>query len=87
MSSVVFSSPNTAYTEAMRLDANGNLGIGGAGKPGTITLTDGIDSTTLTVHMVKGLQEVKSFLDYAEKCDSEVGKLWRAYKVANKLDT
>jgi hypothetical protein len=87
MSHVSFAPSNPAYTEAMRLDANGNLGIGGNGKSGTITLTDGIDSTTLTVHMVKGLQEVKSFLDYAEKCDSEVGKLWRAYKVSNKLET
>lgn len=78
---------NTTHTETMRLDANGNLGIGTSGKPGTITLQDGIDSATLTVAMVKGLQEVKGFLDYAEKCNSEVGELWRAYKVANKLDT
>lgn len=87
MSHVTFAPSNTAYTEAMRLDASGNLGIGGSGKPGTITLTDGVDSITLTVQMVKGLQEVKGFLDYAEKCNSEVGELWRAYKVSNKLET
>lgn len=87
MSNLVFTSPNTAYTEAMRLDANGNLGIGNQGKAGTITLQDGVDSVTLTISMVKGLQEVKGFLDYSEKCGSEVGDLWRAYKVAHKLDT
>lgn len=86
MSNLVFNS-NHGYTEAMRLDANGNLGIGAGGKPGTITLTDGVNSTTLTVQMVKGLQEVKGFLDYAEQCNSEVGELWRAYKTANKLET
>lgn len=86
MSNIVFSSANTAYTEAMRLDASGNLGIGTSGKPGTITLQDGIETATLTIAMVKGLQEVKGFLDYAEECNSDVGKLWRAYKVANKLE-
>jgi hypothetical protein len=87
MSNLVFSSANTAYTEAMRLDASGNLSIGGAGKQGTITLDDGVQTATLTIAAVKGLQEVKDFLDYSEKCGSEVGELWRAYKVANKLDT
>lgn len=81
-----FTTSALPQTEVMRLDANGNLGIGTSNKPGTITLQDGIETATLTIAMVKGLQEVKGFLDYAESCNSEVGELWRAYKVANKLE-
>jgi hypothetical protein len=73
-------------TPRMTLSASGNLGIGTTNAPGTITLNDGSESITLTTTMVKGLQELRGFLDYAESCDSEIGTLWRAYKIANKLE-
>jgi hypothetical protein len=84
MSNSIFFSNNTQ--PAMTLSANGNLGIGTTSPSGTITLNDGIESATLTATMIKSLQEFKGFLDYAESCDSEVGTLWRAYKIANKLE-
>jgi L-cysteine desulfidase len=84
MSNGIFFSNNTQ--PAMTLSANGNLGIGTTSPSGTITLNDGIDSATLTAAMIRSLQELKGFLDYAESCDSEVGTLWRAYKIANKLE-
>jgi hypothetical protein len=82
--SIFFSNNNTQ--PAMTLSANGNLGIGTTSPSDTITLNDGLESATLTATMIKGLQEFKGFLDYAESCDSEVGTLWRAYKIANKLE-
>jgi hypothetical protein len=83
-SNIVFG--NNSIQPAMTLSANGNLGIGTATQRATITLNDGIESATLTATMIKSLQEFKGFLDYAESCDSEVGTLWRAYKIANKLE-
>jgi hypothetical protein len=71
---------------AMTLSSNGNLDIGTAKQSATITLNDGIESATLTAAMIRSLQEFKGFLDYTESCDSEVGTLWRAYKIANKLE-
>jgi hypothetical protein len=83
-SNIVFGNNNTQ--PAMTWSANGNLGIGTATPSGTLTLSDGLETATLTATMIKSLQEFKGFLDYAESCDSEVGTLWRAYKIANKLE-
>ena len=86
-SNIVFGNNNNNNTQpAMTLSANGNLSLGTATPSGTLTLSDGVESATLTVTMIKSLQDVKGFLDYAESCDSEVGALWRAYKIANKLE-
>jgi len=81
--SIVF---GNSIQPAMTLSANGNLGIGTAKQSATITLNDGLESATLTAPMIRSLQEFKGFLDYAESCNSEVGTLWRAYKIANKLE-
>lgn len=79
----VYTTNNTNVPLTLQPNGASNLSVD---RNGTITLTDGLESATLTVHMVKGLQEVKGFLDYAEQCNSEVGELWRAYKTANKLE-
>jgi hypothetical protein len=55
-------------------------------KSATITLNDGVDSATITIADAQFLAQVHDFLEYAEKCNSEVGELWRAYKIANKLE-
>ena len=86
MSSNIVFGNNNSIQPAMTLSANGNLGIGTTSPSGTITLSDGLESATLTATMIKSLQEFEGFLDYAESCDSEVGTLWRAYKIANKLE-
>ena len=83
-SNIVFG--NNSIQPAMTLSANGNLSLGTATPSGTLTLSDGLETATLTATMIKSLQEFKGFLDYAESCDSEVGTLWRAYKIANKLE-
>jgi hypothetical protein len=73
--------------QGMRISSNGSIGIGTtAPKSNVITIKDGEESVDLTVAMIKSLQEIRGFLDHAEKCGSEVGDLWRAYKAANKLE-
>jgi hypothetical protein len=82
--SIFFGNNNTQ--PAMTVSTNGNLSLGTNSPSGTLTLSDGLETATLTATMIKSLQEFKGFLDYAESCDSEVGTLWRAYKIANKLE-
>lgn len=74
---------STAGSEVMRLGANGSLGIGTSAPNPSIT----VGREVLDEAMIKGLKELKGFLDYAEQTGSEVGSLWTAYKAANKLES
>lgn len=67
---------------AMRLDANGNLGIGTASntRP-TIKLGE----FEINEDMIKELQKTAGFLEYVRKTDPSMEKLWTAFEAAEKL--